>query len=128
MAGSNVRPAGAFDPVDHVIRRLRAQRERWVDLGRGRHVQVLVLRETEMPSLSRRPLVEIVCEQAVGWRGFSEAVIFGAHDGAADEIPFSPVLWAEVARDDIDVVNAVGKVLIEHAEQVMEAREAAKKA
>lgn len=128
MLPANRKPAGAFDPVENLMRKLRAQRERWVDVGQGRQVLALVLRETELPGLRRRPLEDVVCEQVVDWRGFSEAALVGEHDGSPDPLPFDPVLWAEVARNSIDVVNAVGAVLIEHARQVMEAREAAKKA
>lgn len=128
MAGSNGKPAGAFDPVDHVVRRLREQRLRWVDLGEGRSVQVLVLRETEMVRLRRDNLVDIVIDQAVDWKGFTEASLFGAHDGASDELPFRRDLWDAVARDDIEIVNRIGDLLIEHAKQFMAERAAAKKA
>jgi hypothetical protein len=128
MAGSNGRPAGAFDPADHVARRLREQRLRWVDLGEGRRVQVLVLRETEMLRLLREPLVEIVVSQAVDWDGFSEAALFGQHDGSSDKLPFRADLWDAIARDSFDYVERVGAVLKEHAEAAMEQRAAAKKA
>jgi len=128
MAGNNGRPSGAFDPADHLVRRLREQRLRWVDLGDGRQVQILVLRETEMLRLKRDDLVDIVVDAAVDWKGFSEASLFGAHDGSADPVPFRADLWAAVARDSMDIVNTVGTVLIEHASQVMEQRAAAKKA
>lgn len=128
MAGNNGRPSGAFDPADHLVRRLREQRLRWVDLGEGRSVQILVLRETEMLRLKRDDLVDIVVDVAVDWKGFSEASLFGAHEGPADPVPFRADLWAAVARDSMDIVNAVGTVLIEHAAQVMEQRAAAKKA
>lgn len=121
-------PQGAFDPIQHCLAKLRDQRLRTVDLGEGRSVQVLVLRETELAQLQRRPLVDIVCDQAVDWAGFSEAAIFGAHDGSPDPLAFDAALWAAIARDDIDVTNAVGAVLIEHADKLMEARAAAKKA
>lgn len=127
-AADGRRPAGAFDPTENVLRKLRAQRERWVDLGGGRSVQILVLRETELPQLARRPLVELVCEQAVDWRGFTEAAIFGAHDGSPDPLPFDAAVWAELARNDVDIVTRVGNELIQHAEQTMAARAAAKKA
>jgi hypothetical protein len=126
--GINGKPAGAFDPVDHVIRRLYEQRLRWVPLPDGRQVQVLLLRETEMPRLRRDSLVDVVCDQVVGWKGFTEASLFGAHDGASDELPFRADAWHAVARDSVDIVNAVGNVLIEHATAVMEQRAAAKKA
>lgn len=128
MAGPNGKPAGAFDPVDHVVRRLREQRLRWVELGEGRSVQVLVLRETEMVRLRRDNLVDIVVDQAVDWKGFTEASLFGAHDGASDELPFRRELWDAVARDDIEIVSKVGDVLIAHATSAMEQRAAAKKA
>lgn len=128
MAGNNGRPSGAFDPVDHVARRLREQRLRWVDVGDGRQVQILVLRETEMLRLLREPLADIVVDAAVGWKGFTEAKLFGAHDGAADEIPFRADVWEAVARDSFDIVERVGKVIKDHAEHVMEQRAAAKKA
>jgi hypothetical protein len=119
--------AGAFDAQALLIQRLRQQRERWVDLGGGLQVQVLVLRETEMPQLRSRALVDIVVDQAIGWRGFTEAALLGAHDGASDALPFSTELWDEVARNNMDHVRAVGDVLVQHATQVMEARAAAKK-
>ena len=128
MAGSNGRPSGAFDPADHLVRRLREQRLRWVDLGAGRQVQILVLRETEMVRLRRDALVDIVVDQAVDWRGFTEASLFGAHDGASDPVPFRADLWEAVARDSIEIVNLVGEVLIKHAGERMEQRAAAKKA
>jgi hypothetical protein len=128
MASVNGKPAGAFDPVDHVARRLREQRLRWVDLGDGRQVQVLVLRETEMMRLRRDPLVDIVVDQAVDWRGFSEASLLGAHEGPADPLPFRADLWESVARDSIEIVSLVGDVLVKHATDVMEQRAAAKKA
>lgn len=126
--GTNGRPSGAFDPADHVARKLREQRLRWVDLGEGRSVQVLVLRETEMVRLRRDDIVDIVVDCAVDWRGFSEAALFGAHDGSSDPLPFRADLWEAVARDSVDIVNRVGDVLVQHATQVMEQRAAAKKA
>lgn len=128
MAASQGRGGGAFDPADHVVRKLRDERLRWVDCGDGRSVQVLVLRETEMLRLLREPLVDIVVSQAVGWKGFTEAKLFGAHDGSADELPFRADLWDAVARDSFDIVERVGQVIKEHAESVMEQRAAAKKA
>lgn len=119
--------AGAFDAQALLIQRLRQQRERWVDLGGGLRVQVLVLRETEMPQLSRRPLVDIVVDQAVGWSGFTEATLLGAHDGASDALAFSAELWGEVARNSMEYVRLVGDVLVAHATQVMQERAAAKK-
>ena len=119
--------AGAFDAQALLIQRLQQQRQRWVDLGGGLAVQVLVLRETEMPQLRSRSLVDIVVDQAIGWRGFTEATLLGAHDGASDPLPFSPDLWGEVARNSMDYVRAVGDVLVQHATQVMEERAAAKK-
>jgi hypothetical protein len=86
MAGES-RRTGAFDPADHVARKLREQRLRWVDVGDGRQVQILVLRETELLRLLREPLVDIVVGAAVDWRGFTEAKLLGAHEGAADEVP-----------------------------------------
>jgi hypothetical protein len=126
--GAADKAAGAFDPAEYVVRRLREQRLRWVDLGQGRQVQVLVLRETEMMRLRRDPLVDIVVEQAVDWRGFSEAALLGAHDGASDPLPFSRAVWDAVARDSIEIVSLVGDVLVQHATEQMEQRAAAKKA
>jgi hypothetical protein len=126
--GLNGKPAGAFDPADHVLRKLHEQRLRWVPLPCGRQVQVLLLRETEMPRLRRDSLVDVVCDQVVDWKGFTEASLLGAHDGASDELPFRADVWHAVARDSVDIVNAVGDVLIEHTKAVMEQRAAAKKA
>jgi hypothetical protein len=122
------KPPGAFDSAEYVVRRLREQRLRWVDVGQGRQVQVLMLRETEMMRLRRDPLVDIVVEQVVDWRGFSEAALFGAHDGPSDPLPFSPAVWDAVARDSIEIVSLVGDVLVQHATEQMEQRAAAKKA
>lgn len=128
MAGNNGRPSGAFDPADHLVRRLREQRLRWVDLGEGRSVQILVLRETEIIRLQRENIVDVVVDAAVDWRGFSEASLFGAHDGPADPVPFRADLWAAVARDSMDIVDRVGDVLLQEAAQRVEQRNAAKKA
>lgn len=119
--------AAAFDAQALLLQRLRQQRERWVDLGAGLAVQILVLRETEMAKLRSSSLVDLACEQAIGWRGFTEAVLLGAHDGASDPLPFTAELWGEVARGSVDYVNAVGDVLVAHAAKVMEGRAAAKK-
>jgi hypothetical protein len=128
MAGNNGKPSGAFDPVEHVIRRLREQRLRWVELGEGRAVQVLVLRETEVGRLRPGAHVDVVCEQAVDWRGFTEAALFGAHDGSSDLLPFTPELWAAVARDSMAYVDKVLALLVEEARLSMERAAAAKKA
>jgi len=125
---AETRRAGAFDPVDHVVRKLREQRLRWVDLGQGRAVQVLVLRETEIGRLRPGAHVDVVCEQAVDWRGFTEASIFGAHDGASDPLPFAPELWAAVARDSMAIVDKVTALLVEEASASMKTAAAAKKA
>lgn len=123
MAGSN-----GFDAQALILRRLREQRERWIDLAPGLQVQVLVLRETEYLRLRTRDMVEIVCEQAVGWRGFTEAALLGAHDGASDVLPFSTELWSEVARNSVDYVRKVSEVLVADAERVMAQRAEAKNA
>lgn len=119
--------ASAFDAQALLLQRLRQQRERWVDLGAGLGVQILLLRETEMVQLRTRSLVDVVCDQAINWRGFTEATLLGAHDGASDPLPFTPELWSEVARSSMDHTRAVGDVLVAHATQVMEGRAAAKK-
>ena len=125
---ANGKAAGGFDAAEHVARRLREQRLQWVDLGDGRAVQVLMLRETEMVRLRRDPIVELVVDAAVDWRGFTEASLLGAHVGASDEVPFRADLWDAVARDSVDIVNRVGAAMVEHATQTMEQRAAAKKA
>jgi len=117
----------ALDAQSLLIQRLREQRLRWVDTGPGRRVQVLVLRETELPQLRNRPLVDVVCDQAVAWEGYTEATLLGAAIGASDPLPFTPELWAEVARGSIDTVGAVGDVLIGEAKRVMEARAESRK-
>lgn len=119
--------ASSFDAQALLIKRLRDQRLRWVDLGAGLRVQVLTLRETELPQLRTREVVDIVCDQAVDWSGFTEATLLGAHDGSSDPLPFTAEVWAEVARNSMVHTTAVADVLVADAQRVLQQRADARK-
>lgn len=126
--------------TQNLVQRLQALRDGWCILrkaGDGKPELAVCLRrpsEAELPDY--RPsegrsmhqiMVQAVCHQAVGWRGMSEAELFGAAIGSADELPFDSQLWAEVVRDRQEWLNAASAHLMDAINTHLQQRAAAAK-
>lgn len=108
---------------EQAIARIRAGRERWVELEPGKTVLLRRPAESEFPAFFRSTGdgkttdlvagIEDVQKHVVNWRGFTEADLFGAADGSSDPIEFSQSLWAEVVSDNADWSHLVAKELIQ---------------
>lgn len=106
------------------LARMRARRESWVDLEQDKPGLAVLLRrpaETTFPRFFQADesgqgvsvVVGIadVQQHVVGWRGFTEATLYGAADGGSDVVEFAPALWAELVADSADWSSAVSKAL-----------------
>ena len=119
-----------------LIARLQAQRTSWCELqpaADGQPAIAVQLRrplEAELPEYHaatqvgtmRQRLVQAACEQAIGWRGMSEAALLGAAIGSADELPCDAALWVEIVRDRQDWLNAVAQHLMDAIHAHIQAR------
>lgn len=124
-----------------LIQRLQAQRASWCELQPATEgkpaiaVQLSRPVDAELPGFQaarqagtlRERLVQAACEQATGWRGMSEAALFGAAIGSADELPFDLALWAEIVRDRQPWLDAVAVHLMDAISAHIAARSAAAK-
>lgn len=115
------------DAVSALIAQMRAQRERWVDVGEGRSVCVLALRETEIGMMREGRIIDIVVEQAVNWRGFTGATLLGPGVGHSDAVVFDRDLFDEWVRDHADVASSIAAVLVADAKARVQALEATRK-
>ena len=107
-----------------LIKQLREQRMAWVvvDDACTPPKRVRIIRPTEV-ELAQHFIkagevsvgFDQVKEFVVGWDGFTEADLLGAGVGAADAVPFSPPLWAEVASDHSTWVRTVAQALLDAA-------------
>lgn len=105
---------------EQLIKRMREQRMKWVDIvGQpGKRVRLIRPTETEVGQyLSKgRELVvglEEVKRFAVDWQGHTEADLLGASIGSADSVPFDPDLWAEVVSDQAKWVRQLAQDLLD---------------
>lgn len=115
------------DSVSALIAQMRAQRERWVDVGDGRAVCVLVLRETEIGAMRDGTVVDLVIAQAVNWRGFTGATLLGPSVGHSDAVEFDSALFGEWVRNQADVVSKLSGVLVDDAKARVQALKDARK-
>ena len=102
-----------------LLKRLMAQRERWVDLGGGRRVCFLRPAQTELRSLAGANFVDVAAKAVIRWEGITEADILGPAVGSPDPAPFSPELWAAWSRDNIAHVEAVVEAVVAEADKLV---------
>ena len=105
---------------EQLIKRMREQRMKWVDIAGqpGKRVRIIRPTETEVGQyLSKgRELVvglEEVKRFAVDWQGYTQADLLGASIGSADAVPFHPDLWAEVVSDQAKWVRQLAQDLLD---------------
>lgn len=109
-----------------LIARLEEQRRHWVDLPGGVRVRFMRPAETEFARFRLGVTVEHVCQYVDGWDGFTQAVVLGPKQGAADvKVPFAPELWAALLRDRADWVEPVAKAIVDAITAHLQAKEAA---
>lgn len=117
-----------------LIARLLEQRRRWVPLTDG--VEVLVQRPAEAelgPYLLQldggktalRAGLDQVKSCVVGWRGMTEAVLFGPAIGGDEAVDWSPDLWAVVVVDRHEWVRIVSDAVVQHIAEHYKAQEGA---
>lgn len=98
-----------------LIAKLRAARERWVDLEPGKRVCIRRPGEVSLAKLGGRIDVEQLCGYVVAWDGITEGDLF---PGASEvSVPFDHALWAEVI---VDRADWAGKVAAETVSMVSE--------
>lgn len=107
-----------------LIKQLREQRMAWVvvDEACTPPKRVRIIRPTEV-ELAQHFIKsgEVSCgfDQVkafcVDWDGFTEADLLGASVGAAEPVPFSQPLWAEVVGDNTAWVRTVAQALLDAA-------------
>lgn len=107
-----------------LIKQLREQRMTWVvvDEACTPPKRVRIIRPTEVEiaqHLVKAGEVSVGFDQVkafvVDWDGFTEADLLGASVGAADPVPFSQALWAEVVADHTLWVRTVAQALLDAA-------------
>lgn len=98
-----------------LIAKLRAARERWLELAPGKRVCIRRPGEVSLAKLGGRIDVEQLCGNVVAWDGITEADLF---PGASEvSVPFDAALWAEVI---VDRADWAGKVASETVTMVTE--------
>lgn len=102
--------------------RLLAQREFLVEVGPGLKVRLRRPGECEFPRSTPLGLVQAV---AVGWEGFSEAVLFGEAIGASDPLAFDLDVWKAWIADKPTALAACCTRLMEVVEAHRATTEAA---
>jgi hypothetical protein len=117
----------AMTETQRVLEALRKQRLHWVNLGDGLRVQFRRPLEAEMRLLRAGVQVEHVCDFVQGWEGFTEATLLGEAVGASDPVDFMPELWAEFARDNLQVVAKVADAIAATVQAHLEAKAQAAK-
>lgn len=97
-----------------LIAKMEAQRASWVDLPDGRKVRIVRPPELELVQLADGIRVEHAAKYATGWKGFTEATLFGAAQGSSDEeLPFDRGVWAAYIADHLDEAKTVIEALSE---------------
>jgi hypothetical protein len=110
--------------ADLTIKRLREQRELWIELSPELAVCVRRPLEAEFGKFMQGVTVDHVCEYVVNWRGFSEATLLGSAHGSADPLPFDAALWSEYVRDHVSTVVVIAKQLADRIQRHLEATKA----
>lgn len=102
-----------------LIKQMREQRMQWVDLDLpGKRVRIIRPTEVELAQnfIKAGEIsvgVDEVKRHVVDWDGFTEADLLGASVGAANAVPFSPELWAEVVNDRVAWVRSLARALLD---------------
>lgn len=113
-------PKQGLPTEEELIRRIYAQRERWLDLGDGKEVCVRRPDEWDSVLFARSRSVDAICRYVTNWRGFTEADILGEGVGTVDEVPFGAALFRVMAGDRMDWLEKLLEMisgLIEEHEQ-----------
>jgi hypothetical protein len=105
-----------------ILKRLREQRQTWLDLGSGRSVCVQRPLEAEFGKLIAGIEPAHVVEHVVDWRGFTETTLFGASVGGDTAVPFDRELWSEYVRDRVDDLQQVAKAIADAVQAHLEQR------
>lgn len=117
-----------------LAQRILAQRETWCELAAGRSVLLRRPAETDFgrfaalhgPDRSRL-IVDLVCDHAVNWRGFTEATFLGDAIGASDPLDFDPDVLRLRLADNVAELEAAFAHLSQQVEQYLTQREALRK-
>lgn len=101
-----------------LIRQLREQRMRWIELPEGKRVRIIRPTEVEMVrTLLKGGMLSVDVEEVkrfvVDWDGFTEATLLGAGVGGPDPVPFTSELWAEVIGDRTEWVRTVAEAILD---------------
>lgn len=116
---------------DRVLRLMKEKKQHWCEVGPGLRVQFRRPYLTELNSLEHmgatERAVEQVCRFVIGWEGFTEATMLGEAIGSSDPLPFTPELWAEFARDEVQVAVAVHAAIHKAISACVEDKAAAEK-
>lgn len=116
-----------------LLAKVRARREKKVDLDETHKVTFLRPPETEMSELlsvdgdQRTWSVDVshVKRFVVGWEGFTEEDALGKGVGSTDPLEFSAELWAEMVGDRAEwsskVAAAILKAVVSHVNGKAEA-------
>lgn len=108
-----------------LIAKLREQRRSWVTLADGRlRVRIIRPPETELHKLIGGVDVDLLCKYVDGWSGFTEADLLGSGIGGDVAVEFDHELFAEWARDHVDVVREVAEAILAAVSKHLEARKA----
>lgn len=114
-------PTQGMPSESDLIRRIYAQRERWVDVGDRK--EICVRRPDRWDSLSflRDRTADRICGQVVNWRGFTEADVLGEGVGTVEEVAFGSDLFRVLAGDRLDwlekIVDTLTEMIAELSEQ-----------
>ena len=111
-----------------ILARMRALRQRWVELEPGLKVQVIRPLEADVQDFMPKAglsemdrMVACTAKYVTGWDGFTESFLLGASQAGNDPVPFDPELWADVVRDHADwivtITRELVKMLSEHDEE-----------
>lgn len=117
--------------MSDLVARVLAQRERWVELdGPALRVRIRrpdALARARMAGMDRNAVIESALASVVGWDGFTEARVLGAALGSEVAVPFDAALWAVLAGDRADWLQAVLTAYMDMIEAHAAQQEAAAK-
>lgn len=105
-----------------LIAKLRAARERWVELEPGKRVLIRRPGEVALAKMRGAIDVESLCGYVVEWDGITEADLF---PGAAEvSVPFDALLWAEVVCDRAEWAGRIASEIVAMVSEHVGKREA----
>lgn len=107
-----------------LIAQILAQRERWLEVEPGKRLKLRRPDRWGAQLFRRGGDVDLVLSQVVGWEGFTEADLLGAHIGSDSVAEFSAELFRTVARDRLDWIEQVTTQLVDMIQQAFEKEEA----